>query len=87
MKFFYVYILHNKVKDFVYIGYTENLRQRFSAHNSGQSKSTQHYAPLDLIHYEAYRNIKDAKRREMYLKSNKGSTTVRTMLKEHFSEG
>lgn len=38
--------------------------------------------PLELIHYEAYRNKKDAKRREKYLKGNKGKTTLKTMLKE-----
>ena len=84
MKFFYVYILFNKVKDFIYIGYSEDLKQRINEHNHGQSKSTKAYLPLKLIHYEAYRNIKDAKRREMYLKTNKGRTTVITMLKEYF---
>jgi putative endonuclease len=86
MKFYYVYILHNKNKNFVYIGYTENLKQRLTSHNSGQSQSTKHYIPLELIHYEAYRNMKDAKRREKYLKTNKGCTTVRTMLCEYFVE-
>ncbi|MCJ7826095.1 GIY-YIG nuclease family protein, partial [Patescibacteria group bacterium] len=86
MKFFYVYILQNKAKNFVYIGYTEDLKQRLEEHNSGYSTSTKHYIPLELIHYEAYRNMKDAKRRETYLKTNKGCTTVRTMLKEYFSK-
>ncbi len=84
MKFYYVYILHNKHKDFIYIGYTENLRQRLKDHNSGFSSSTKAYVPLDLIHYEAYKNMKDAKRREKYLKLNKGKTTLMTMLKEYF---
>jgi len=41
--------------------------------------------PLELIHYEAYKNMKDAKRRELYLKSNRGKTTLMTMLKEFFA--
>ena len=86
MKFYYVYILYNKEKNFIYIGYSENLRSRIVAHNKGESKSTKHYKPLELIHYEAYRNKKDAKRREKYLKSNKGKTTLMTMLKEYFKE-
>jgi putative endonuclease len=84
MKFYYVYILHNPKKDFIYIGYSENLKQRLIAHNKGENKSTKLYVPLELIHYEAYKNIKDAKRREMYLKSNKGRTTLITMLREYF---
>ena len=38
------------------------------------------------FHYEAYRDMKDAKRRELYLKSNKGKTTLMTMLKEYFAK-
>lgn len=86
MKFYYVYILHNKNKNYIYIGYTENLRKRLKDHNSGYSQSTKAYNPLDLIHYEAYKNIKDAKRREIYLKLNKGKTTLKTMLKEYFND-
>jgi putative endonuclease len=47
----------------------------------GESKSTRPYLPLKLIHYEAYSNMKDAKRREKYLKTNHGKTTLKTMLK------
>lgn len=85
MKFYYVYILHNKSKHFIYVGYSENLRQRYGDHNRGYSKSTKPYLPLDLIHYEAYKNKKDAKRRELYLKTNRGKTTLMTMLKEYFN--
>lgn len=85
MKFYYVYVLRNLSKNFIYIGYSENLRQRFASHNNGDNKSTKPYIPLELIHYEAYKNIKDAKRRELYLKSNKGRTTLMTMLKEFFN--
>ncbi|MBI2449916.1 MAG: GIY-YIG nuclease family protein [Candidatus Nealsonbacteria bacterium] len=85
MKFYYVYVLYSKAKDFIYIGYSENLVQRIQEHNSGKSKSTKHFIPLEVIHYEAYKNIKDAKRREEYLKTNRGKTTLMTMLKEYFS--
>lgn len=70
----------------MYIGYSENLRERVKTHNAGQVKSTKHFKPLQLIHYEAYCNKKDAKRREMYLKTNRGKTTLVTMLKEYFGE-
>ena len=86
MKFYYVYVLRSSLKEFIYIGYSEDLRQRLTSHNKGENKSTKSYIPLDLIHYEAYRNLKDAKRREFYLKSNKGRTTLMTMLKEYLGE-
>ncbi|OGZ20483.1 MAG: hypothetical protein A2654_01485 [Candidatus Nealsonbacteria bacterium RIFCSPHIGHO2_01_FULL_43_31] len=85
MKFYYVYVLYNKTRDFIYIGYSEDLHQRLKEHNSGKSKSTKYYIPLELIHYEAYKNKRDTKRREEYLKTNRGRTTLMTMLKEYLS--
>ena len=86
MKFYYVYVLYNQSKNFVYIGYSEDLKQRVLEHSKGGVKSTKFYLPLELIHYEAYKNKKDAKRRELYLKTNRGRTTLVTMLKEYFTE-
>jgi putative endonuclease len=86
MKFYYIYILHSPTKNFIYTGYSENLRQRISEHNSGKVKSTKAYQPLKLIFYEAYLKKSDAKRREKYLKSNKGKTTLMTMLKNYFDK-
>jgi len=83
MKFYYVYVLKSRKKNFQYIGYSEDLKSRFKIHNQGSVKSTRHYRPLDLIHYEAYRDMKDAKRREKYLKTSGGRTTIRTMLKHY----
>ncbi len=40
--------------------------------------------PWKLVHYEAYRNEDDAKRRERYLKTNQGSRLLKRMLKEFF---
>lgn len=84
MSFFYVYILRSLTHDFIYVGYTDNLKRRLAEHNSGQVISTKHYHPFELIHYEAYKSQKDAKRREGYLKTNKGKTTLKTMLIEFF---
>jgi len=86
MKFYYVYMLKSISKDFTYIGYSEDIKTRFKHHNAGKVQSTKPYVPLDLIHYEAYRNMKDAKRREGYLKTSGGRTTIRTMLKEYFND-
>ena len=83
MKFYYVYALYNKERGFLYVGYSEDLLKRVKTHNEGKAKATKHSRPLKLIHYEAYLNKKDAKRRELYLKSTKGRTTLRCMLKEY----
>lgn len=86
MKFFYVYILKSINYDFIYVGQTDDLRRRFKEHNNKIELSIKHYAPYSLIHYEAYRNKKDAKRREEYFKTTKGKTTLRTMLKVYFAK-
>ena len=83
MIFYYVYVLQSLKHNFIYIGFTDNLKRRFKEHNSSLVISTKHYRPLTLIHYEAYKNKKDAKRREEYLKCNRGKTTLKTMLKEY----
>src|SRR5260221_985107 len=84
MKFYYVYVLKSITCDFIYVGYSESLKDRYDSHNKKENQSTKHYAPFDLIHYEAYRNEKDAKRREVYFKTTKGKTTLKSMLKEFF---
>lgn len=85
MKFYYVYVLRSLHHDFIYVGFTSDLKKRFSEHNSGSELSTKPYYPFELIHYEAYANEKDAKRREEYFKTTKGKTTLKTMLREYFS--
>jgi putative endonuclease len=85
MNFFYVYVLYNKDKHFLYVGYSEDLKTRVISHNNGEVTSTKTYRPLDLIHYEAYKNMRDAKRREEYFKTTKGRVTLKQMLKEYFA--
>lgn len=79
---YYVYLIKSKIKDWQYIGYTADLRKRFSEHQKGLSPATKPYRPLELIFYEAYKTKSDAKRREKYFKTNKGKRTLRLMLKE-----
>ena len=87
MTFFYVYVLQSLVKDWTYVGYSQDLRKRYEEHNNGESPSTSPYKPFTLIFYEAYRNEKDAKRREKYLKTTKGKTTLRSMLHDYLTQG
>ena len=84
--FYYVYILQSKKNNSLYVGYTEDLRKRLQEHNRGLNFSTKPYKPWQLIHYEAYRDQKDAKRREEYLKTSQGARLLKRMLKEYFYE-
>lgn len=84
--FHYVYVLQSIKNQSLYIGYTTNLQVRLKRHNSGAVEYTKKYVPWQLIHYEAYCNEKDAKRREKYLKTSQGSRLLKRMMKEYFYE-
>ncbi|MFA7253389.1 MAG: GIY-YIG nuclease family protein [Patescibacteria group bacterium] len=79
---YYVYILKSLSNNFTYVGYTTDLKKRFDYHQNGYVKSTKAYKPFELIFYEAYKAMADAKRREKYLKTDKGKSTLRMMLRE-----
>jgi len=83
---FYTYILQSKKNGELYVGYTEDLKKRLVEHNQGLNLSTKRYAPWKIIYYEACINIKDAKRREGYLKTTQGGRLLKRRLKEFFYE-
>lgn len=70
---FYVYVLKSKKDSSLYIGYTNDLKRRFIEHNNRTETSTKYKAPFELIYYEAYKSMKDAKNREHQLKRFSGS--------------
>ncbi len=59
MIMYYVYLIKNRENDKTYIGYTKDLKRRFSEHRDKKP---------DLIYYEAYKSKKDAYYREQKLK-------------------
>jgi len=82
--FYYVYVIQSMKNHDLYVGYTTDLRKRLQEHNRGLNFSTKPYRPWRLIHFEAYLNENDAKRRENYLKTSQGNRTLKRMLKEYF---
>ena len=64
---FYLYVLKN-IKGKYYIGYSSDLRQRFSHHNAGRVTATKHGRPWILHYYEAYQEKICAEDRERKLK-------------------
>ncbi|MDZ7681508.1 MAG: GIY-YIG nuclease family protein [Fodinibius sp.] len=57
----YVYILSSKQKDWKYIGYSGDLKERLNDHNTGQVQSTQHYAPFELEAFVAVKTEQKAR--------------------------
>jgi putative endonuclease len=83
LNMYYVYILRSPNCNTFYTGFTANLDKRLFQHNDNQTTSTKNKGPWHIIFYEAYLNKYDALRREKYLKSTKGKTTLKYMLKEY----
>ena len=65
---YYVYVLKSDIDKELYIGSTNNLKQRFKEHNTKKVFSTKKRTPLTLIYYEAYKSEPDARMREKRLK-------------------
>lgn len=68
---YYVYILTNKIKSVLYIGFTNNLRDRVYQHNTPDllSKSfTAKYKCFYLVYWEQFSDVEIAIDRETELK-------------------
>lgn len=77
----YVYVLRS-LKDLdLYVGRTADLNVRLGEHKSGHVHSTKERRPLVLIYVEMCNNIKDAARRERYLKTAWGKRYLKHRLK------
>ena len=78
---YYIYILLSLNDKGLYIGFTENLKTRLIQHAKGKVPSTKIRRPFKLIHYEYFVNVKDAKAREVFLKSGYGRKQLKEFLK------
>jgi putative endonuclease len=67
----YVYFLELKNGD-IYVGSTDDLRRRFSSHQSGHVVSTRRHPPAVLRSYVAVKDEAAARRLERYFKSGSG---------------
>jgi putative endonuclease len=78
---YYTYVLQSSVDGNFYVGYTQDLKQRFDLHNMGQVESTKRRLPMKLVYYEACLDKQDAIRREKYLKTHHGKMFMAKRLK------
>lgn len=71
---YYVYILKSLKTGKLYIGHTDNLDRRFKEHNTARGgKYTRQNSPWKLVYSEPHPDRPSAAKREIYLKSTKGS--------------
>ena len=83
---YYVYIFISEKDKRLYIGYTNDIKNRLLKHNSGFVRATKNRRPLKLIYCETYINQGDAKRREKFLKGGKGRGELKIQLQNTFEK-
>lgn len=77
---YFVYILKSLKDNKLYVGYTNNLKERLEYHNAGKVASTQYRRPLEVIHFEGFLNQQDATTREKFYKTGWGRTHLKKVL-------
>ncbi|MFH1577433.1 MAG: GIY-YIG nuclease family protein [Candidatus Margulisiibacteriota bacterium] len=77
---YFVYIIQSLIDNNLYIGITNDLKQRLKRHNSGQVNSTKHRAPFKFIYSESLPNSIEARKREKYFKSGIGREFIKKTL-------
>ena len=77
---FYVYILKSDVSSFYYVGSTQNISARLKLHNDGLVKSTKRYAPWKMVYNEEYPSLRDARKRELQIKSWKKRSAIERLI-------
>jgi putative endonuclease len=82
----YVYVLQSEQDDYLYIGCTNNLKNRLAEHNAGQNESTKSKKPFKIIYYEAFLDKNDAYAREKVLKQKWGRKFLERVLKRYFNK-
>ena len=71
---YFVYILQSLKTGRLYIGHTNNLDRRVEEHNTGRGgKYTRQNGPWKLVYNESSADRPSAVKRELYLKSTRGS--------------
>lgn len=78
----YVYLLQSiEFPDETYVGLTDDLRARLSAHNAGRSPHTSKFKPWRLVTYVAFSEEQKAVEFERYLKSGSGRAFAKKRLR------
>ena len=67
-----LYVLESLNSKFRYVGITSDINRRINQHNKGYSKSTKNFKPFKIKLIEQFDSYKEARKREIFLKSGVG---------------
>ena len=77
---YFVYAIKSKVRAYIYVGMTNNLKRRISDHNKGYNRTTKPYTPFKLIYTEKFPSRIEARVKEKYLKSGVGKEFLKSII-------
>jgi putative endonuclease len=80
VKMYFVYAIPSKIKNYIYVGLTNNVQRRVGEHNNGYNEMTKPYKPFKLILVEKYETRVEARFREKYLKSGIGKDFLKSLI-------
>ena len=78
---YYAYVLRSQKNSRHYYGSTNDLDRRLSEHNSGHTVSLRYIRPLELVYFEKFDTLSEARKRERFFKSGKGREFVKGLNK------
>ena len=76
----YCYILYTQKLDKYYVGSTPDLVRRLDEHNRGKDKFTGTDMPWLLVYHETFRELKEARQREYYIKKQKSRKYIEGLI-------
>lgn len=77
---YYTYVLFSKKDGKLYIGWTNNLKERIASHTLGKVLATKYRLPIELVYYEACLIKSKAIEREKQLKTGFGRAYLKRRL-------
>jgi len=77
---YFVYALKSTVRNYIYVGLTENPERRISQHNLGYERTTKPYRPFKVVLTESFATRIDARKREKFLKTSYGKNYLRDLI-------
>ena len=76
-----VYVLSGTRENYLYKGSCGDLPKRLSDHRAGRVSRTKSIRPLDLVYFEYFTSISEARKRELFLKTGVGREFIADQLK------
>jgi putative endonuclease len=75
---YFVYAISSTVRNYIYVGLTNDLGRRIAEHNAGKERTTRTYRPFVTLHTEKLPDRIAARQREKYLKSGIGKEFLKS---------